>query len=153
MHFKHNNMFATLTKFTLSAMLALGFFAEVKAEEKKADPTGNWTWMMKGRQGRPDRKITAKIKLEGDKVTGKVISPGRDGQANETEIQDGKLKNDEVSFSITREFNGNKMVMKYNGKLSGDAIKGTIASERNGEPVNQDWEAKRGGTDATTDAK
>jgi hypothetical protein len=78
-------------------------------------------------------------------VTGSVSSPGRDGQASETEIQEGKLKGDEISFSTTREMNGNKMTTKYSGKVSGDAIKGKMEFERNGEPVNRDWEAKRGG--------
>ncbi len=142
MHFKHN-MLASLTKVTLSAILALGFLAEVKAEDKKADPSGTWTWTMQGRQGRPDRTMTLKLKVDGDKVTGKVSSPGRDGQTTDTEIQDGKLKGDEISFSTTRENNGNKMTSKYSGKVGADTIKGKMEFERNGEPISRDWEAKR----------
>jgi hypothetical protein len=142
MHFKHN-MLASLTKVTLSAILALGFLAEVKAEDKKADPSGTWTWTMQGRQGRPDRTMTLKLKVDGDKVTGKVSSPGRDGQTTDTEIQDGKLKGDEISFSTTRENNGNKMTSKYSGKVGADSIKGKMEFERNGEPISRDWEAKR----------
>lgn len=127
----------------LSALIAFGFLAETKAADK-TDVTGTWTWTMKGRQGRPDRKMTAKLKVEGDKVTGKVISPNRDGQDTETEIKDGKLKGDELSFNVTREMNGNKMTSKYTGKVTGDTIKGKTEFERNGEPVSREWEAKRG---------
>jgi hypothetical protein len=138
------NLLASLTTTALSVVFALGFLAEAKAQDKSADASGTWTWSVKGRQGRPDRKMTAKLKVSGDKVTGKIISPGRDGQENETEIKDGKMKGDEISFSTTREFNGNTMTSKYSGKVSGDSIKGKMEFERNGEPVSRDWEAKRG---------
>src|SRR6266536_3268548 len=86
MYFKHN-MLASFSKVTLSAILALGFLAQVKAEDKKVDPSGTWTWTMQGRQGRPDRTITMKIKVDGDKVTGKISSPGQGGQTTDTEIE------------------------------------------------------------------
>ena len=87
--------------------------------------------------------MTLKLKVDGEKLTGTLSSPGRDGQTTETAIADGKVKGEEVSFTVTREFNGNKMVSKYNGKVSADAIKGKIESERNGQPQTRDWEAKR----------
>jgi hypothetical protein len=132
-----------LLKLGFCAVLALGFLAQTQAEEKKADPAGTWTWTTPGRNGGPDRKYTLKLKVEGEKLTGKVITPGRDGQNNETEIADGKLKDGEISFTVTREFNGNKMVSKYSGKVSAEAIKGKIEFERNGEKQSRDWEAKR----------
>ena len=49
--------------------------------------------------------------------------PGRDGQ--ETAIEDGKYKDGEVSFKVTRERMGNKFTIKYTGKVSGETIKGT----------------------------
>ena len=134
----------SLSAFVLSAVMALAFMPEAKAADKSADVTGTWTWTMKGRQGGPDRKITAKLKMEGTKVTGKVNSPGRDGQARETEIKDGQLKGDELSFSVTREMNGNSITTKYSGKVTGDTIKGQTEFERNGETMKRDWEAKRG---------
>jgi hypothetical protein len=143
-----NNMLASLSTVALGAILALGFIGEAQAQDKKADAAGTWSWVVKGRQGGTDRKITAKFKVDGDKVTGTITAPGRNGETRDTEIQDGKLKGDELSFNVTREMNGNKMVTKYTGKISGDTIKGKMEFERNGEPVNRDWEAKRG-----TDAK
>ena len=143
MRFKHNTL-SSLTAIALGAVFALGFLAEAKAQDKKADVAGPWSWTMKGRQGRPDRTITAKFKVDGEKVTGTVTSPGRDNQTNDTEIKEGTIKGDELSFTVTREFNGNTMKSKYTGKVSGDTIKGKMEYERNGEPVSRDWEAKRG---------
>ncbi len=98
---------------------------------------------MPGRNGGPDRTMTLKLKTEGDKVTGTLTSPGRQGQTTDTQIQDGKLKGDEVTFTVVREFNGNKFTSKYNGKVSAQAIKGKMEFERNGETQSRDWEAKR----------
>lgn len=106
--------------------------------DKKADPTGTWTWSVPGRDGQT-RNVTLKLKLEGDKLTGTM--PGRNG---DVAIDDAKLKGEDISFSVTREFNGNKVTTKYNGKLSGDSIKGKIEFERQGQAQTRDWEAKRG---------
>jgi hypothetical protein len=126
----------------LVALFAVGVVAQ--AQDKKVDPTGKWSWTTPGRNGGPDRTNTLALKLEGDKLTGKMVSPPRGDQpARETEIGDAKLKADEISFSVTREFQGNKMVSKYNGKISGDTIKGKMEFERNGEKQTRDWEAKR----------
>jgi hypothetical protein len=113
------------------------------ADAPKVDPSGKWTWTMPGRDGGPGRTTTLTLKVEGEKVTGKVASPGREGAVTETDIADGKLAGDTVSFTVTREWNGNKFVTKYHGKVSADAIKGKSESERNGETMSRDWEAKR----------
>ena len=132
---------ASLTQIVTCAILALG--AVVQAQDKKADPTGAWTWTTPGRNGGPDRKSTLKLKVEGDKLTGTLSAPGRGGQSNDSAIADGKLKGDEISFTVVREFGGNKITAKYNGKISGDSIKGKIETERNGQTNSRDWEAKR----------
>ena len=137
------NALDSLLKIGLCAFFALGILAQTQAQDKKADPTGTWTWTTPGRNGGPDRKMSLKLKVEADKLTGTLISPGRQGTTNETKIEDGKLKGDEISFTVTREFNGNKMTSKYSGKVTADAIKGKFEFERNGEPTTRDWEAKR----------
>ena len=121
------------------AIFALGIVAQVQA----ADPAGTWTWTFAGRQGGPERKMSLKLKVEGQKLTGTLTAPGRQGATTDTEIADGKVKGDEISFTVTREFGGNKMTSKYTGKVSADAIKGKIETERNGETQSRDWEAKR----------
>lgn len=140
-----NRSIQSLVKFGLCALFAAGFLCSTQAQDKKADPTGTWSWTRPGRNGGADVKVTLKLKAEGDKLTGKITSPGRQGgDPVETEIKDGKIKGDEVSFTVTREFNGNTMTQKYNGKVSADAIKGKIEFTRNGETQSRDWEAKRG---------
>jgi hypothetical protein len=149
MHFK-NNMSARFGSVALGLILALGFLAEAKAEDAKAakaadakaDPSGTWSWTVRGRQG-ADRKVTAKFKVSADKLTGTVSAPGRNGQTSDTDISEGKVSGEDVSFSTVREVNGNKITTKYTGKISGDTIKGKMEFERNGEPVSRDWEAKR----------
>lgn len=132
-------LLTTLLRTTACLALALALNAEVRA----ADATGTWTWTTPGRNGGEPRKMTLKLKAEGEKLTGKLGAPNRDGEITETDIADGKVKGEEVSFTVTREFNGNKFTSKYNGKLSGDAIKGKMEFERNGESQSRDWEAKR----------
>lgn len=118
------------------AILASGLSALAMADEK-ADPTGTWKWtVMFNNQS---RDMTLKLKLEGDKLTGAML--GRDNQ--EIAIEDASFKDGEVAFAVTRERNGQKFTIKYQGKLSEDTIKGKTEFERNGEKQSRDWEAKR----------
>jgi hypothetical protein len=135
----HMQLKKNLTPFLAIAILAIG--TAVQAAD--SDATGTYGWTRPGRNGGPDQKMTLKLKVEGDKLTGTLTSPSRDGGTTDTKIADGKVKGEEISFTVTREFNGNKMVAKYNGKVSADAIKGKIETERNGDTQSRDWEAKR----------
>ena len=113
------------------------------ADTKKGDVNGTWTWTQAGRNGGPDREFTLKLKTEGDKLTGTLSSPGRGGQSSDAKIEHGKVNGEEVSFDVTREFNGNSFTTKYKGKVSGDSITGKASTERNGETRDRDWTAKR----------
>jgi len=147
MHRKHHPVIPFLHT-ALCATLLLSAVALVRAEDKKTDPTGTWSWTTPGRNGGPDRKMTLKLKLEGATLTSKLITPGRK-QDTETEIKDGKIKDGEVSFTVTRERGGNTSVTKYTFKITGDTIKGKTSTERNGQAgTERDWEAKRDKTEA-----
>lgn len=115
--------------------LALGFSAS--AQDKNIDVTGTWKSSFTN-QNSQVRQTTFTLKAEGDKLTGTVS-----GRNNDIAIEEGKIKGDEVSFHVTREFNGNKIVLKYEGKVSGDTIKGKVESERDGQPMKRDWVAKK----------
>lgn len=138
-----NKSSISILAFALCTLFSLTSTSLSRTEDKKADPAGNWTWTQPGRNGGPDRKMTLKLKAEGEKLTGTLSSPGADGETTKSEIEDAKIKGDEVSFTVTREFNGNKRTFKYTGKVSADAIKGKTEFERNGEAQSRDWEAKR----------
>jgi len=117
--------------------LALGFTATVQAQDKKIDVTGTWKSSSTNQNGQV-RESTFKLKAEGEKLTGTIS-----GRQNDTAIEEGKIKGDEISFKVTREFNNNKVVIKYTGKVSGDTIKGKSESERDGQPQSRDWVAKK----------
>ena len=88
-----------------------------------ADVSGKWTAEMQGREGNT-MTITMNLKADGDKLTGTVS-----GRMGDTDISDGKVDGDNVSFSVVREFNGNKFTQNYSGKVDGDTIHFTIKSE------------------------
>jgi hypothetical protein len=112
----------------------LGMVSPAMAAE---NPTGTWKWTASA--GGQDREQTLTLKLEGDKLTGSM--PGRNNAV--TEISDASFKDNKVSFSVTREFNGQKRTTKYNGTLSGDTITGKSERERDGQTTSTDWVAKR----------
>jgi hypothetical protein len=122
---------------TTAALVLLATIAQA------ADPSGTWTWSTPGRNGGPDRVSTLTLKVEDTKLTGKLSVPGRDGNAVETPIADGKVDGDNISFDLVREYNGNSSTNKYTGAVTADAITGKIEFNRNGETQSRKWEAKR----------
>ena len=65
-------------------------------------------------------------------------------RGGENAISNAKFENDEVSFDVVVEFNGNSRAQKYHGKLDGNAITGTIQMQRrNGENRELEWNAER----------
>jgi len=125
----------------LIALFLLATFccsAAFSADEKKAPASGTWTWESQG-QNNQTRTSTLKLKQDGDKLTGAMVR--RNGE--ETAIEDGKIKDGQLSFTVTMEFGGNKFTRKFSGKLEGDTIKGKIESERDGQTQSRDWAAKR----------
>jgi hypothetical protein len=133
---------------TACFLLAAGFVSQA-ADEKKADPTGTWTWTTPGRNGGQDRESTLKIKKEGDKYTGTLSGM----QGRESKIDSIKVTGEEIAFDVTREFNGNSFTAKYKGKVSGDTITGKITTERDGQSRERDWTAKRKKDEKKEDAK
>ena len=118
--------------------LILGLAAGSLAADDKANATGTWKYSVNIND--QARESTIKLKQEGDKLTGTVTS-GFNNQ--EAKIEDGKVKDGEVSFKVVRDFNGQKITIKYSGKLSADTIKGKMEIEVEGQPMSRDWEAKR----------
>jgi hypothetical protein len=129
-----------MRRVTLTAMLislAVANFTRATLADESTDPTGTWKWSVTFNN--QTREMTLKLKLEGDKLSGTML--GRDNQ--ETAIEDAKYKDGEVSFTVTRERNGQKFTIKYQGKVSGDTIKGKAEFQRDGQAQSRDWEAKR----------
>ncbi len=125
----------------ICAVFALGALAQVQAQEK-ASVAGVYQWTVPGRNGAPDRTNTLVLKLEGEKLTG-TVSALRKNEPNETKIEDAKLVDGTISFALTHEFSGNKMVTKYSGKVTAEGIKGKSEFGPDGHIQSRDWEAKR----------
>jgi hypothetical protein len=119
------------------AAVVLAFAGLTARAEDKPNPTGTWRW--KVNIGGEESERVLKLKLEGDKLSGTIT--GRDN--TESKIEDPKYKDGEVTFKVTREFNGNKFVLHYSAKVSGDTLKGKTEIERDGEKQSREFEAKR----------
>jgi hypothetical protein len=132
-----------IVKLLLGATLCVCAATQAQAQDKKTDPSGTYVWSTPARNGGPDRTNTLVLKLDGDKLTGKLSAPGRGGQPSETEIADGKVAGATVSFAVVRTFGGNSMTNKYSATLADGTLKGKIDMvDRNGDPQSRDWEAK-----------
>ena len=89
-----------------------------------ADISGKWTAETKGRDGET-RTQTFDLKQDGGKLTGTVSSPMGDSQ-----ISDGKVDGDNVSFVVKVDRNGTEMTLPYTGKVSGNEIQFKVESPR-----------------------
>lgn len=117
---------------SLVALLAVAAYA--------GDISGNWTWPMQGRNGNTV-EAHATLALKDGVLTGTVS-----GRMGDAQIGDATFKDDTVHFTVTREFNGNKVVIKYDGKLEGDTITGKIERppfNENDAPMILEWKATR----------
>ena len=126
-----------------SALLGLvaAFILVVGPAALAADATGTWKWSTPGRNGGNPREVTLKLKQDGEKLTGTISMGGNN--ANETEITDGKIKDGELSFKVTRKRQNNEITSNYTGKLDCDVIKGKVETNFNGNNRSTDFEAKR----------
>ena len=111
-----------------------------------ADVTGKWTYEQAGRQGGPARQTTITLKADGAKLTGSVPGMGRGGATPPapTEITNGKIDGDKVSFEVTRDFGGTPNTTKYEGTVSGDEMKLNVTRMgQDGTPMTTAVVAKR----------
>jgi len=81
-----------------------------------ADITGTWTASFDTQIGVQNYTLT--FKVEGNKLTGHVKS-----QYSDTDIQEGTISGDEISFVENLTFEGTPLRIVYKGKISGDEIK------------------------------
>ena len=84
-----------------------------------ADVTGKWTWEQQGQNGATTTTLT--LKADGGKLTG-TMDAGRGGP---TEISDGKVDGNSISFTVKRNMRGTDVVTPYKGIVndSGDSMK------------------------------
>lgn len=118
------------------AFLAVCFVFAALSLAWAADVNGKWTAQVPGRDGQT-RELTFTFKAEGEKLTGSMS-----GQQGDTEISDGKISGDQISFTVKINFQGNERKFLYKGTVSGDEMKVTRTIEGGNRPP-QEFTAKR----------
>jgi hypothetical protein len=128
-------MFRSVKQWTAVAALTV-----VVASLAWADASGKWTWKQRGRQQGNEVTMTLELKQDGEKLTGSVM---REGADQKSDISEGKIKENELSFAVVREFNGNQFKTMYKGKMDGDTIKGNFVTNFGGQERTTEWTATR----------
>ncbi len=99
-------------------MLALIALFAVTASA--ADISGTWKGTAETQNGPVVRTFV--FKVDGNKLTGDTTSD----MFGKSVIEDGKIDGDNVSFTITVNYQGNEGKVNYKGKVDGDQIKFTV---------------------------
>jgi hypothetical protein len=94
-----------------------------------ADIDGKWVGMV------GQSSITFEFKAMGNKLTGTLDNSAAPGA---TEIQEGKIDGDTISFHVMRTLNDAETRVEWTGKLTGDELKlqrGAVAGNEVAEVV------------------
>ena len=81
-----------------------------------ADVAGQWTATFDTQIG--EQHYTYTFKVDGEKLTGTAKN-----DRGTTDITNGTIKGDQISFDESLDFNGQTILIKYTGTVSGDSIK------------------------------
>jgi len=92
-----------------------------------ADIDGKWTGQVEGRNG--PQTQTLMLKADGNTLTGSV----QGGRGGAVDISNGTIDGNNVSFTVVREFQDNKITQQFKGSISGGELKLTVSGGR-GEP-------------------
>jgi opacity protein-like surface antigen len=103
-----NKLRNTVVLTILAAGLALTAWA--------ADLTGQWTATFNTQIG--EQHYTYTFKVDGEKLTGTAKN-----DRGTTDITNGTIKGDQISFDESLDFNGQTILIQYTGTVSGDSIK------------------------------
>ena len=102
----------TYRKFLISTLMIFAAGAIAFA----ADFAGTWTAAIDTQVG--VQNYTYTFKVEGEKLTGKAKS-----QFGESDITEGVVKGDDISFVENLNYEGMPLKITYKGKIAGDEIK------------------------------
>jgi len=125
--------------FVVTILLVVAFAAMA------ADVTGKWVYEQAGRGGGNPTQVTLNLKANGSTLTGSMVRPGRGGgDPMETQISEGKIDGDNISFKVSMQMGGNAMTTEYTGAISGNELKLKITRPgRDGAPMVTEATAKR----------
>ena len=115
-----------------SMVLIIGFLLALNAVS--ADVAGTWKASMEGGAG---GEVTWVFKVNGDKLTGTANSE----MSGEVPITEGKIEGNNISFTVSLNFNGQAMKIFHKGTVSGNEMKLTVQFE--GQDQNMQMTAKK----------
>jgi hypothetical protein len=102
--------------------VVLAFTLALMGWARAADITGKWTTQFDSPIG--VQKYTYDFQVDGEKLTGKAVGDVA-GEKRESEIKEGRVTSNEVSFVEMLRFGDQDLRIEYKGKISGDEIKFT----------------------------
>jgi hypothetical protein len=108
--------FKETIKMVRKAILATLFLALGSVAALAADFSGKWTADVTTPRG--TQTLTFDFHVDGKALTGKITTPRGD-----SDIADGKVDGDNISFSQTMSMNGNDIKTVYTGVATADGIK------------------------------
>ncbi|MBV9763563.1 MAG: hypothetical protein JOZ48_01860 [Acidobacteriaceae bacterium] len=100
-----------------------------------ADVSGTWKGTAQSPAGAVERTFV--FKVDGNKLTGETSS----NMFGKSVIEDGKVDGDNISFTITINYQGNEAKVNYKGKVQNDEIKFTVEIPDFGQTL--EYTAKR----------
>jgi len=100
-----------------------------------ADIAGTWKATAEGPAGPIERTFV--FKVDGSKLTGETTSP----MLGKSTINEGKVDGDNLSFSITADFQGTELKLSYKGKVSGTELR--LSSQRSDGGPPLEWTGKK----------
>lgn len=98
-----------------SAVVLAALVSAFAISARAADISGQWTATFNTQVGEQHYVYT--FKVDGEKLTGTAKSDN-----GTSEIQNGTVKGDDVSFVENLDYQGQKLTITYTGKVSGDEI-------------------------------
>lgn len=112
------------------ALVALLVAVPMQAQD--ADIAGKWETTRETQRGTMTSTFT--FQVDGNKLTGTVGS-----QMGDTEISEGTVEGNKISFKMVMTRGDRTIEMVYSGTVEGDTITGTMQTPRGEQP----WTAKR----------
>lgn len=107
---------------SLLATIALAADSDARPSPANVNATGKWKSEFDTRIGH--LSYVYEFKVNGDKLTGTAVRE-REGAKTETELKEGTVNGDQVSFVEPIKVQDRDVRIEYTGKLSGDQIKFT----------------------------
>jgi hypothetical protein len=131
--------FIPLAVLLLHCVLSFVAVADETVDAAKAapvDPSGSWKWEYNFNDN--PAEFSLNLNWDGKQLTGKYTAFD-----NTTDVEQGKLEDDKISFIANREFNGNQFTVRFDGKAQPDEIVGTVGVDFGEGPREFEWHAKR----------